>query len=385
MNKGKSTQGIHGRRDKGYRSANYPIYHSTTFAVEQSNDFVSKKSRDDHYMYTRYSNPSIRNVEEKLARLEQAEDGVLFASGMAAITTALMTFLKNGDAIAVAAQLYGVAHRFLRDVMPQFGVDVHFLDADELYDLSQFAPTVKMVHFETPINPTSACLSIRDVVASAKSIGAITMIDNTFASPINQNPLTLGVDLVVHSATKYIGGHSDLMAGAVLGSKEHIKLVHESMALFGSCSNPAEAALLDRSLKTLKLRVEAHNQIAQSLAEFFSAEPKVRRVHYPGLPDSPDYEVAKSQMSGFGGMLAIELKDLDAAKTFCDRVQLALNATSLGSVETLVSLPVLTSHTSLNEDELASAGITPGTIRISTGLEDVADLIADFKQALAAV
>jgi cystathionine gamma-synthase len=175
------------------------------------------------------------------------------------------------------------------------------------------------------------------------------------------------------------------MAGAVLGSKEHIKLVHEHMALFGGCSNPAEAALLDRSLKTLKIRVEAHNQVAQSLAEFFSAESKVKRVHYPGLPDSPDYEVAKSQMSGFGGMLAIELKDLDAAKTFCDRVQVALNATSLGSVETLVSLPVLTSHTSLNEDELASAGITPGTIRISSGLEDVDDLIADFKQALAAV
>ncbi len=385
MKKGKATQGIHGRRDKSFGSANYPIYHSTTFTVEKSDDFVSKKSRDDHYMYTRYSNPSIRNVEEKLARLEQAEDGVLFSSGMAAITTALMTFLKNGDAIAVASQLYGVAHRFLRDVMPQFGVDVHFLDADELYNLREFAPTVKMVHFETPINPTSACLSISDVVASAKEIGALTMIDNTFASPINQNPITLGVDLVVHSATKYIGGHSDLMAGAVLGSKPLIKVVHEHMALFGGCSNPAEAALIDRSLKTLKLRVEAHNQVAQSLAEFFSAEPKVKAVHYPGLTDSPDHEVAKSQMSGFGGMLAIELKDLDAAKTFCDKVQIALNATSLGSVETLVSLPVLTSHASLNEDELASAGITHGTVRISTGLEDIDDLIGDFKQALAAV
>ena len=213
----------------------------------------------------------------------------------------------------------------------------------------------------------------------------MTIIDNTFATPINQTPAVLGMDVIIHSATKYIGGHSDLMAGAALSNAQYTESIHTMMALLGGCSNPAEAALIDRSLKTLKIRVEAHNQTALTLAEFFSAERKVKQVHYPGLPASPDHAVAAAQMSGFGGMLAIDLPDLNAAKTFCDRLQLALNATSLGSVETLVSLPILTSHASLSEEERQRAGVTPGTVRISTGLEAVEDLIADFQQALAAL
>lgn len=381
----KATQAIHGRRDKSYRSANYPIYHSTTFAVTSSSDYQRENWDKDTHIYTRYSNPTIRNVEEKLAKLEETEDGVLFASGMAAITTTILAFAQNGDAIAASSRLYGVAQRFLRDVAPQLGIDVHFLDADELYNLKVFAPTVKLVYFETPNNPTSACLSIAEVVRSAREIGAMTVIDNTFATPINQTPANLGVDVIIHSATKYIGGHSDLMAGAALSNARYTEAIHSMMALMGGCSNPAEAALIDRSLKTLKIRVEAHNQTALTLAEFFSTQPKVRQVHYPGLPSSPDHAVAAAQMSGFGGMLAIDLPDLNTAKTFCDRLQLALNATSLGSVETLVSLPILTSHASLSEEERQRAGVTPGTIRISTGLEAVEDLIADFQQALAAL
>ncbi|MBZ0295864.1 MAG: aminotransferase class I/II-fold pyridoxal phosphate-dependent enzyme [Anaerolineae bacterium] len=385
MKTGKATQAIHGRRDKSYRSANYPIYNSATFAVSKSSDYDHLDSDKDTHIYTRYSNPTIRNVEEKLAKLESTDGGVLFASGMAAITTTILTFAQNGDAIAVSSRLYGVAQRFLRDMAPQLGIDVHFLDADELYDLKEYAPTAKLVYFETPNNPTCACLSISEVVRAAQEIGALTVIDNTFATPINQNPAALGVDVIIHSATKYIGGHSDLMAGAALSDARHTAQIHEMMALWGGCSNPAEAALIDRSLKTLKVRVEAHNQTAQTLADFFSAEPKVRRVHYPGLSSSSDHAVASAQMSGYGGMLAIELESLSEAKTFCDKLQVALNATSLGSVETLVSLPVLTSHRSLSEEERERAGVTPGTIRISTGLEEVDDLIADFKQALAAI
>ncbi len=385
MKSGKSTQAIHGRRDPTYRSANYPVYNSVTFAVEKSSDYERHGAKDDFYFYGRNGNPTIRNVEEKLARLEGAEDGVLFASGMAAVTATLLSFVRNGDAVAASSRLYGVAYRFLRDVLPQFGVDVHFLDADELYQIQKFAPTAKVVYFETPINPTSACLSIRQVVEAAREIGALTVIDNTFATPINQNPLAHGVDLSLHSATKYISGHSDLMAGVTLGSKAHIEQVRDMMVLMGGCSNPSEAALTDRSLKTLRVRMEIHNQTAMALAVFFSGERKVRKVHYPGLPSSPDHDVARSQMSGFGGMLAIDLSSLEAARSFCDHLRIGLNASSLGSVETLVSIPVLTSHTNMSEDELARAGVTPGTVRISTGLEDLEDLLADFKQALAAL
>lgn len=380
-----ATQAVHGRRDTSFRSANYPIYHSTTFAVARSADYASFGRSRDVAIYTRYSNPTIRNVEEKLARLEQAEDGVLFASGMAAVTTTLLALLRAGDAMAASARLYGVTHRFLRDVAPRLGVDVRFLDDDELYDLEHYAPTAKLVYFETPVNPTSDCLDIGAVVAAAKRVGALTVMDNTFASPVNQNPLPLGVDLVLHSATKYLGGHSDLMAGAALGPAALIETVHRAMVVFGGCSNPHEAALLDRSLKTLAVRVAAHNQTAQALAEFFATEPKVRQVHYPGLPSSPVHEIARRQMRGFGGMLAIELADLDAASRFCDALEVALNATSLGSVETLVSIPVLTSHLHMSDDELRRAGVTPGTVRISAGLEDLDDLLADFQQALAKV
>lgn len=380
-----ATQAVHGRRDTSFRSANYPIYHSTTFAAARSADYTGPVPDRYKVGYTRYSNPTIRNVEEKLARLEHAEDGVLFASGMAAVTTTLLALLRAGDAVAASTRLYGATYRFLRDFAPGLGLDVHLLDADELYDLERYAPHAKLVYFETPVNPTCACLDISAVVTAARRVGALTVMDNTFASPINQNPLLLGVDLVLHSATKYLGGHSDLMAGAVLGPAGLIDTVHRAMVVFGGCSNPLEAALLDRSLKTLAVRVAAHNQTAQTLAEFFAAEPKVRQVHYPGLPSSPDHETAKRQMHGFGGMLAIELADLDAASRFCDALQIALNATSLGSVETLVSIPALTSHVGLSEGELRRAGVTPGTVRISVGLEDTADLIADFQQALARV
>jgi cystathionine beta-lyase/cystathionine gamma-synthase len=381
VNKGKATRAIHGSRDREQYGANYPIYTSTTFAVPDSRTY--EQDWETFHFYTRISNPTIRHVEEKLAALEEAEDAALFASGMAAIATTLLTFVHSGDAIAVSRHVYGGVYHLLRDIAPQFGIDVHFLDDDELYNLKEYAPTAKLVHFETPVNPTSRCVSIASVVESAQQIGAMITVDSTFASPINQNPLRFGVDLVLHSATKYLGGHSDVMAGAVMGSAAHLKTIRRSRTLMGGNSNPLEAAFLDRSLKTLKIRVEAHNRNAQTLAEFFETESRVKRVHYPGLTTSPSHGVATSQMTGFGGVLAIELADLSAAKTFCDSLTLALNAVSLGGADTLVTIPVLTSHINMSADELAAAHITPGTVRISAGLEDAEDLIADFQQALA--
>lgn len=383
---GKATQAIHGRTESLYRSAVYPVFHSTTFAVAKSDDYGRYYGgEEDLYIYARQGNPTVRNVEEKLAVLENGEDAVLFASGMAAITSTVLAFVSGGDTLVASSRLYGTAYHFLNTHAARFGVNVHFLPEDDLYRLDALIPQAKAVYFETPINPTSDCIAIPRVVAAARKIGAVTIMDNTFASPINQNPLDWGVDVVIHSATKYIGGHSDVTAGAAITSEALGRQIRANMKTFGGNLNAHEASLLDRSLKTLSLRVERHNQNALALARFFQREAKVRGVYYPGLPESPYYAIAAEQMRGFGGMLCIELGNLPAAKRFCDALQVVLNATSLGSVESLVSIPVLTSHVGLNEDELQAARVTPGMVRISAGLEDVDDLIQDFRHALETV
>ncbi|MCL5267172.1 MAG: aminotransferase class I/II-fold pyridoxal phosphate-dependent enzyme [Bacteroidetes bacterium] len=382
----KSTQAIHGRKDKLYRGANFPVYPSTTFAVEKSDDYDKFiGDEEEFYIYSRYSNPTVRNVEEKLASLENSEDAILFSSGMAAITTSILSFARSGDHIVALRRLYGMTYRFLRDIAPKFGIETHFVDESELYAMDQKYPGARIVYFETPINPTTDCISIRKVVKAARKAGALTIVDNTFASPINQNPINLGVDVVIHSVTKYIGGHSDIMAGAAVASKKLIKDIREAMKAFGGCINPLDAYMLDRSVKTLKVRVEQQNRSAQRLAEFFVRQRKVNRVLYPGLPSSRSYKTARRQMTGFGGMLCIELGDLDAAKKFCDSLEVALNATSLGGVETLVSIPVLTSHIKMSPEELKAARVTEGMVRISVGIEDTDDLLLDFKRALAKI
>lgn len=386
MTKDKSTRAVHGTKDVLYRGANYPIYTSTTFAVDKSDDY--DKFIDDVeelYIYSRYSNPTVRNVEKKLASLENAEDALLFSSGMAAITSTILAFTRKGDTIVALRRLYGMAYRFLRDIAPKFGIRVRFVSESDLYTAHRTHPSARLYYFETPINPTTDCISIEKTVRSARRSGAITVLDNTFASPINQNPLNLGVDVVVHSATKYIGGHSDIMAGAAVSSKAKIADIRGMLKAFGGCINPIDAYMLDRSLKTLKVRVEQQNRSAQKIAEFFRKQKKVLNVSYPGLPSSASHMTARKQMTGFGGMLCIELADLPAAKKFCDTLELGLNATSLGGVETLVSIPVLTSHIKMSPKELRSARVSEGMVRISVGLEDTRDLILDFKNALAKV
>lgn len=286
MTKSKSTRMIHGRKDKTYLGANFPIYQSTTFAVSKSDDYDRYISGDteEFYMYSRYSNPTVRNAEEKIAALENAEDAILFSSGMAAITTAILSFVGNGDVMVAQRRLYGMAYRFLRDIAPKLGIAVHFVDDDDLYRFNEAFPGAKLVYFESPINPTTECVSIAKTAKAAGKIGAITIMDNTFASPVNQNPIDFGVDIVVHSATKYIGGHSDIMAGAAASTKRLIAMVRETMKAFGGCINPIDAYMLDRSMKTLNVRVEQQNRSAQRLAEFFMRQKKVNRVLYPGIP-----------------------------------------------------------------------------------------------------
>ncbi|HEX2619104.1 MAG TPA: aminotransferase class I/II-fold pyridoxal phosphate-dependent enzyme [Phototrophicaceae bacterium] len=390
MNKGPSTTGIHGMHDDDHHDANahpvtYPIYQTAAFYVE-SNEAYARINQygGDEYFYTRYDNPTLRNVSQKLAQLEHAEECLLFASGMTAITTTLMALLRSGDTIAASQSLYGGTQVFLRDVAPRYGINVVLLSNEQLYEVDQYAPQAKIVYFETPVNPRTDCVSIRRVVTAAKRIGALVVKDNTFASPINQNPLDFGVDLVLHSVTKYIGGHSDVTAGAVMGSRALIEPIFSARKVFGGIPSPHDAFLLDRSLKTLELRMQQHNASALKLAEFFEAESKVKQVLYPGLPSSPDYAVACEQMRGFSGVLCLTLASLDAAKAFCDNLKLVMNVAHLAGPETMVCIPVLTSHSMLNEEELRQAKIAPGMVRVSVGLENTEDLIVDFEQALVA-
>lgn len=381
------TDAIHGRSDQTYRSAVYPIYQTSTFGVEHTADYnrFFQDSEPDFYIYTRGSNPTIRNVEERMAKLEHADDCLIFTSGMAAVTASIMSQVQAGGTVVASRPLYGGTYNFLMNILPRYGVKTVILDPDELYDLSAHVPDADVVYFETPGNPTCICLSIPRIVEAAQKVGAVTIIDNTFASPINQTPLDLGVDIVLHSVTKYIAGHSDVIAGAIMAGQQYMEAIGEMRGVFGGCISPFDAFLLDRSLKTLPVRVRQHNINTQRIAEFFTTQPQIKQVYYPGLPGTDDHAIASEQMHGFGGMLAIELADQETAMAFCDSLKLALNAVSLGGVETLVTLPAMSTHSRVDEDEKRVARVTGATVRLSIGLEDVDDLIADFEQALAAI
>lgn len=382
-----ATIGIHGRQDKSYLAATYPIYQTSTFGFEKSDDIpaIIDGETPDSYVYSRLGNPTARNVEERLALLEHAEDAILFNSGMAAITATLMANLKAGDTLVASRPVYGGTYHLITELLPRYGVKTLFLEAEQLYDLKRYAPDATVVYFETPANPTCMVLSMPNIVRAAHEVGALIIADNTFASPINQNPLDWNVDIVLHSATKYLGGHSDLIAGVVMSSHEHMTTIAEYHTIFGGNISPMVAFLLDRSLKTLKARVDLNNRNACEVAKFFLSEPKVKKVYYPGLEGTSDYNYAKRQMRGFGGMLALEFADAESAKTFVDSLQIAFNAVSLGGVETLVTIPGMSTHLHVSDEEKQIARVTPATVRFSIGLEDVSDLIADFEQALAKI
>lgn len=382
-----ATIGIHGRKDKSYNAATFPIYQTSTFGFEHSEQIpgIIDGQIPDAYIYSRLGNPTVRNVEERLALLEHAEDALLFNSGMAAVTAAVLAQVEEGDLIAASRPLYGGTYHLFNHVLPRYGVKTIFLEAEQLYQLKNYAPEAKIVFFETPANPTCLVLDIEAIVAAAQEIGALTIVDNTFASPINQNPLDFGVDVVLHSATKYLGGHSDLIAGAVMSSTAHITAMMEYRMIFGGNMSPLSAFLLDRSLKTLQVRVDAHNRNAMTIAEFFASDKRVKQVYFPGLKGTTDYEIAKRQMHGFGAMMAIDLADAEAAMSFTDSLKLVFNAVSLGGVESLVTIPALSTHLHVDEEEKRIARVSPATVRISVGIEDVNDLIGDFEQALATI
>ncbi|MBU2527211.1 MAG: PLP-dependent aspartate aminotransferase family protein [Bacteroidetes bacterium] len=360
--------------DTQFKGAVSPLYMSTSYAYE---DVAVKR-------YPRYYNtPNQVGVAQKIAALEHTEAGMIFGSGMAAISHALFAFLKQGDHVVFQKELYGGTMNLIFTEFPKYGISYSFAENEEVVSFEKvIRSNTKIIYIETPSNPLLTITDIAAVSKLAKSKGILTMIDNTFASPVNQNPYDFGIDIILHSATKYLGGHSDILAGAVAASQAHIDQIFKSAINFGGSLSDFTVWLLERSIKTMALRVQAQNQNAQQMAEFLLAHKAVDRVFYPGLPSHPTHAIAKKQMHGFGGMLSFELKpDYDTEK-FLQSLQLIKPSMSLAGVESTMLSPTKTSHALLSAEERANQGIRDGLIRFSVGIEGVEDLVADIENAI---
>ena len=382
---GLSTRCVHGGEIKDPQgSPHTPLYNSTTFAFDSTADLLDVvEGRKSGNLYTRYGlNPTVRSLEEKLAVLEGAEAALAFSSGMAAESALFLAHGRHG--IVCIGDAYGGTLELLEKQLPLLGVPTHFVLGHEWERLEALLRTAKLVFFETPTNPALEVIDIKRVAALAHVHGALVAVDNTFASPVNQQPLALGADLVVHSATKYLGGHSDITAGALLGPKTLLAPVWAWRKNLGQVPAPETAFLLARSLRTLVVRVERQNRSALAIAQAMQAHPRVARVLYPGLEGFAGHALAKAQMQGFGGMLTIDVRGTGTEATgVVDRLSLFKIAPSLGGVESLATQPVTTTHHGLSPAERERRGITDSMIRLSIGLEDPEDLIADLEQALA--
>ena len=362
-----------------------PIYETTTFVFDSAAQVREyNEGRSDKYLYTRYGNPTLTAVEEKLAKLEGAESAMVLSSGQAATTTALLGLLKSGDEVVCSAAIYGGTLHLLADLLSRFNIHSRFVSTEQLRTPEGvLSAQTKLLWFESPINPTLRCVDVAAVAAACRARGVISAIDNTFASPVNQQPLSLGVDLVMHSATKYLNGHSDVTAGALVGSAKLLEPVHKARKMLGTVLDPQPAYALGRGMKTLTVRMERHNANAMAVAQWLASDKRVTTVYYPGLPQHPDHDIAKKQMKGFGGMLCVDVGGgYERVARFFDRLTLFNRAASLGGVESLCSIPVLTSQWGHSEEELRAAGVTHSMARLSVGLEDPDDLIADLDQAL---
>ncbi len=359
--------------DPQYKGVVTPIFPSSAY----DNEGVTGGT-----MYPRYFNtPNHRAVAEKLAALEGSEAGLILSSGMAAILTSIFAVIKNGDHAIFQSDLYGGTHSAVAHELPRYGMTYTMVDGSDPANFkAAIRPETKLIYIETPSNPTLKITDIKAVAAIAKEHGLITIIDNTFASPVNQNPIALGIDIVAHSGTKYIGGHSDLCCGAVLTSKKLHDQIRESAMHFGGSPDANTCWLVERSLKTIVLRVRQQNENALTLARFLSTDDHIDRVYYPGLENHPGHDIAKSQMpGGFGGVLSFEVKG-DAHK-FMDRLHLIKRAVSLGGVESTITSPVRTSHIKMSASDREAIGVTDKLVRLSVGIEDARDLIDDIRQA----
>ena len=390
-----STRAVHAgeKRVKAYHAVTTPIVQTSTFTFENTrdlSDFMEARlwgESNDRAEYGRYGNPTIAATERKLANLDSGEAACLFSSGMAAVTTTLLTLLSAGSHLIMTDDCYRRTRGFVTVFLKRYGVEVTQVPMGD-YEAMEAAirPNTKLILSESPTNPYLRVLDLERVVDIAQRRKLKTVIDSTFATPINQRPLEYGVDFVIHSATKYLGGHNDLLAGVVVGSEYLISAVKETQGILGDVSDPHTAYLLLRGLKTLSLRVKHQNQTALEVARFLYNHPLVEQVFYPGLPSHPNYATAAAQMDGFGGVISFTLNaDVTQTGQFIDALQIPYIGPSLGGVESLVNQVALTSYYELSSEEREAIGIKDNLVRLAVGVEDPDDLIADLSQALDAI
>lgn len=384
---GASTRAVHsGERQRYHGDAiTVPIYQTSTYVFRHTQELIDfKEGRIEKGEYGRYGNPTVSAAERKLAELEHADDALLWASGMCAITSVLLTMLRSGQHMIVTADSYRRTRQFCHSVLSRFGIEVTVVPPGDLPAIeAAVQPHTRLLFSESPTNPYLYVSDLEQIVAIARRHRLRTVIDSTFATPYNQNPLDFGIDLVMHSATKYLGGHNDLLAGVLVGNTNMIGALREAQGMLGGISDPNTAYLLLRGLKTFALRMQRHNANGLALARFLEGHAKVRSVYYPGLETHPSYAVASRQMRGFGGVVSFELDGtLQQTSAFIDALRVPYIAPSLGGVESLVEQPALMSYYEMAPEERQRLGIGDSLIRYSAGIEDTDDLLTDVEQAL---
>ncbi|NHH91134.1 methionine gamma-lyase [Pseudoalteromonas sp. MB47] len=381
------TQCIHGpeKPNDPHGALSAPLYQTSTFSFANAAQGAARFAGEEQgFIYTRLGNPTTQELEQKVAQLENCEAAAATATGMGAVSASVLSFLQQGDHLVASSALYGCTFAFFAHMLPRFGIEVTFVDMTNEAELrGAVKANSKMIFAETPINPTMAVLDLSLIADVAKQHQLISVIDNTFLTPLLQQPTSFGIDIVVHSATKYLNGHGDVVAGLVCGTEEHINLIKMTVLKdIGATISPHDAWLINRGLKTLAVRMERHCASAQVVAEYLEQHPLVSKVYYPGLKSHPGHQFIGSQMKGAGGVIAFEIKgSLEDGETFINNTQLCTLAVSLGDAETLIQHPASMTHSPYTPEERAAAGISDGLIRLSVGLEDVNDIINDLKTA----
>lgn len=382
-----ATEAVHGGQDHDplTGAVSVPIYQTSTFVFESAEQGAARfAGKEKGYIYTRLGNPTVKALEKSLAGLEEGEDARACSSGMAAINTAVLSVVRKGDHVVSTENLYGGTAKLFSDILPKFGIEFTLVDTSHIENVElAIRKNTKILYIETPSNPTLKLTNIREVAKIAKEHDAVSIVDNTFMSPYFQRPLTLGADVVVHSLTKYLSGHSDVVGGIVISYQNFIDKMDPVLKNTGGTLGPFEAWLTLRGIKTLHIRMERHNENAMKVAEFLEAHEKIEKVYYPGLKSSDQYDLAKQQMSGFGGIVSFEVKGgLEAGRKLMNSVRLCTLAVSLGAVETLIEHPASMTHAVVPREERLRTGLTDSLVRLSVGIEDVEDIIEDLQSAL---
>jgi cystathionine gamma-synthase len=387
---GFSTQAVHAgeAREKAGNAVTTPIFQTSTYTFRDSHELIEyMEGHVEREEYGRYGNPTQRVVERKLAALDGGEAALLFSTGMCAITTTLLAMLGRGGHLVLTEEGYRRTRQFCRTLLQRLGIDYTFVETGNYEALAAaIRPTTRLIFSESPTNPHLRVMDLDRLVDIGHQHNVKIAIDSTFATPYNQRPIDFGIDLVFHSATKYLGGHNDLMAGVVVGSRGLVAAIRDMQAMLGGITDPHTAYLLERGMKTLGIRMRQQNDNGMAVARFLEGHPHVRRVYYPGLSSHPDYKVACEQMYGFGGVVSFEIDgDMQMTSAFIDRLHIPYIAPSLGGVETLIEQPALMSYYEMTPEDRAAIGIADELVRLSLGVEDTDDLIADLNQALAAI